>query len=911
MSTAPHILSTKLRPPTHAGSAIERPRLSARMVGHLPKITLVIAAAGFGKTTLIAQCHARIGAQAVWLSLDRNDRDPFTFVRHLIAGFNRRQVVIAAATESFVEGRVNALDVDEVTIRIANDLDHLDEDRVLFLDDYYLAETPELNELILHLIERTSARLHVVIASRTTPALPVARYRASNAVCEIHARDLVFSHAEAQVFLQQAHDLRLAPREIDLLLRHTEGWGAGLQLASLLLKDSRDPSAAIRHLSSDTRDVADYLATEVLRSQPADIRQFLLHSSLLDRLNADVCNALLDRDDTQAMIERVETLGLFLFPLDAQRRWYRYHHLFRDFLRRQLKLQHADAVADLYLRASAWFADAGLQEEAVNMALDAEDYEQAAHLLERFAIDMIKQGHIPQVARWIQRFPAHVVDQNPRLPLYQCWALAHMTQVHRAEDALRQVEGAIDTLCHGSDDARRLLQAEIHTLRTIVALMADDIDRAQVLSTIRFPDTPDYHFLSGCMNNVAGLVALAKGAFPHALVSAAEAGRLHRDTGCSYGVCYSLCISGLTHLAQGRLSAARTCFLRAIDGAVQASGERSFNAAMPRVLMALLHYESNALDTAYALLEDDLPLVDECAYVDIRTGGFLAMAGILGVRGQPHAALAYLDQAITINVEAAFERTCALANSESIRLRLLAGDVTGARRFARHSGVDDVIVLPPAWSRLPGLRAISQCRLLIAEGHAADAIAPLQALVALAKAADRRARKIQILALLIVAFVQTHEQQAAFSAARRILALGAEEGFLRSILDQGTAAGETFLAFARDKASVTRLPPVEADYLARICAAVNAENPDAVSATPFSPSAATTVLVNGIVESLTEREIRVLHLLAEGASNTQIGASLFISVNTVRWHVANILSKLQVENRTQAAAAARALGLTR
>ena len=907
-SAAPHILSTKLRPPSRPAGAIERPRLAMPVIDELPKVVLVVAAAGFGKTTLITQWHQHLGDRAVWLSLDRNDQDLFIFMRHLIAAFNRAQAVISAATTSFVEGRVSALDGDETTIRIANDLDGLDEDRVLFLDDYYLAETPALNDLVHQLIERSSPRLHVVIASRVAPALPVARYRGRNALRELGVRDLTFNRSEADAFLAQARGLRLAPRELDLLLRHTEGWGAGLQLASLFLKDGRDARSAIHALSGDTRDIADYLATEVVRRQPPAVQQFLLYSSILDRLNADVCNALLGFDDAQAMIEQVETLGLFLFPLDARRHWYRYHHLFRDFLRAQLRRRHPESLATLYRDASNWFADAGLHEEAVNMALDADDFDHAALLVERFAVDMIKQGHIPQVARWIQRFPPQVLDQNPRLPLYQCWAVAHMAQVHLAEALLQRVEAAADTLCQGVEEARRVLEGEIHTLRTIVALMADDIDRTRALSAVRFPDAPDYHFLSGCLNNVAGLVALARGEFAHAVASASLARHFHASSGCSYGICYSHCISGLTDQAQGRLSDARTQFLRALDVAVQASGEHSFNAAMPRVLLAVLHYEANELDDAYAILENDLPLVDECAYVDIRTGGFVAMAGILGARGQVHAALAHLDQAVTINVEAAFERTCALANSESIRLRLLAGDVAGARRFAHHTGIDDGIALPTVWSRPAGLRAISQCRLLIAEGHAAATIAPLQALALLAKAAERRARKIQILSLLIVALVQVHRQDAAFATARRILALGAEEGFLRSILDQGQAAGDTFVAFARDRAGTSVLSPLEADYLARICAA--AGQPTTHAATPFSAGTRVPFLVNGVAETLSGRELKVLRLLAEGATNTHIGTTLFISVNTVRWHVANILSKLQVENRTQAAAAARELGLT-
>lgn len=904
------ILSTKLRPPALLAEAIDRPRLTTHLACNLPKVMLVTAAAGFGKTTLVAQCHRHLGERAVWLSLDRADRNTFVFVSHLIAGFNRQHPVVSSSTESFVEGRVASLDVDEVTIRIANDLDRLDDDRVLFLDDYHLAETPELNELVQLLIERTSARLHLVIASRVTPALPIARYRASDALHELNAHDLAFNTAEADSFLRQVHDLRLSRHQLGVLLGHTEGWGAGLQLASLFLKESPDHAEALQALSGDTRDIADYLASEVVRRQPEEVQQFLLYTSILERMNADVCNALTGRDDAQAMIERIEAQGLFLFPLDLKRKWYRYHHLFRDFLRVQLGRQHAGAPLDLYRIASQWFENAGLDEEAANLTLDGGDFDHAAQLVERLAIRMITRGDVPQVARWMQRFPEEVTRKNPRLLLYRCWAMTAMGHVDTAERLLQQVGGNAEALVQGSDDARHLLQAEIHILRTMGALVSDDIERASAMASVRFPETPAYQFLSANLWNVAGLAALARGDFSQAMACAVKAEPLNREIENLYGVCYAQCLAGLVHLAQGRLLMAREAFARAIRDAVQCTGEHSFNAAMPRMLLAVVDYETNDLDAAHAVLERELPRVAECGYVEaVRTSSFLAMAGILGARGDVPAALAHLEQAITSNIKTTFERTNAVVNSESIRLKLAAGDLAGAQRFARHAGIDHRIPLPDAWSRVPVHCAISRCRLLVAEGRADAAIPDLQALVRLARHAGRVTREIQLLSLLLVAYARAGQQAAAFATAKDILALGAAEGFIRSILDQGDVAGATFLAFARNKDGTAQLSSAEADYLARICAAATTTLPAAASATPSSPSAATHVPVDGVIESLTEKELRVLRLLSEGASNTQIGASLFISVNTVRWHVANILSKLHVENRTQAAASAHLLHL--
>lgn len=903
------ILTTKLWPPVRLAHAIDRPRLRKRLVGPLPRLVLVVAAAGFGKTTLIAQWHASLGDGAAWLSLDRNDHEPVTFARHLIAAINRRQRVISTATEGFVEGRAGPLDPDELTVRIANDLAGGHGPHTVFLDDYHSAETPVINALVGQLIDRAGDGLRLVIASRSPPLLPIARYRADNLLLELGMRELRFNHEEADAFLRHGHGVRLPPRELQYLVQRTEGWGVGLHLACLLLKDHPAPQWLIPALSGDMRDIADYLTAEVLRRLPPQVQHFLLHTSVLDRLTADICNTLLDRDDGQLLLEQIEAQGLFLLPLDAFRGWYRYHHLFRDFLRAQLRRLHPGLTADLQQRASRWFEHAGLPEEAVNMALDAQAYDRAAALVEQCAIDMIKQGHIPQVARWIRRLPAQVLEQNPRLPLYQCWAVAHMGQVQQAERLLQYVEDRREAICGDSAQHLALLQAEISTVRTIVALMSDDTDRAHAMASIPLPQTAAYEFFAGCRANVVGLASLARGDFADALAAAQRAARLHAASGCAYGLCYSRCTTGLAHWEQGRLTVARRWFASASADAVRDSGERSFNAAMPRVLMALLHYEVNALDEAYALLEEDLPLVDECAYVDVRTAGFLAMAGVLGARGHFTPALAYLDQAVANNVQAAFERTCVPVDAESIRLRLQAGDVVGARRFARHIGMTDGVELPAAWTRPAGLRAISQCRLLIAEGDAVATLEPLRALATMVQRADRHVRLIQILSLLIVAQIRTHQAQAAFVTVRRVLALGASEGFVRSVLDQGAVVGETLAVFARMHGETATLSPMEIDYLGCLCAAVHgleqmAPAPDTV------PRGSAPVRVNGIPEKLTGRELRILRLLASGASNQAIGGTLFISVNTVRWHVANILSKLQVENRTQAVPTARALGLT-
>lgn len=907
------VLITKLRPPISVAHAISRPRLLSRVSAKLlPKVVLVTAPAGFGKTTLLAQWSERMGRQAGWLSLDRGDQDPIGFLRYLTVALNSGGPAISSVTESFIEGRTTP-DLDAISARITADLANLESDRILFLDDYQLAETPTINDLLTCLVERSPPWLHIVIASRTLPALPVARLKAYSALLEINASELKFNLAETESLLQRSHKLDLGPSDVRTLNERVEGWAVGLQLVSLYLKNSPDVRRSIEDLSGGIRDIADYLATEVIRRLPADLQEFLLKTSVLERMNARICNALLDHSNSQARLEQIEALGLFLVPLDATREWYRYHHLFRDFLLVQLKRNEPEIVGPLFRKASLWFDGEGYAEEAVNMAMDSGDFDYAAMLVESSAMRMIKNGHMPQVNRWIRRLPEQILDEQLRFPAYRCWALIHMGKCQQAEASLSRAEAAIERLCDGPQPIpsaeQERLRAELLTLRAIAAIMADDVDRAYELSRTTLPDRSDFAFFSGALSNVLGLCHIARGEFELALTAGESAGRLHHMGESSYGVCYSHCVRGLAYQAQGRLSAAFREFESGERLARMAAGPKSFNAAMPRVLKAVVHYERNELDQAMDILEQDLPLVEECAYIGIRTAAFLAMAGILGAREQTGAALRWLDQAISASSESIIERTRTLVNDEAVRLRLMAGDLTGARRFARHVGIDDPISFPAQWRRSPVYRMLTQCRLLIAEGHGQSAIDYLKKLAALAGDSGRTVRKLQILTLLALAHFKAGEREAASAVIGEILRSGTREGHIRSVVDQGRDVGAMFGQYARDAARTNSLPAGAATFLDDILAAVSPSRPARAPSAEGEVTGPTVVRVQGFEEVLTDQEIKVLRLLAGGASNGQIGADLHISVNTVRWHVGNILNKLQVENRTQAASAAYSFGL--
>lgn len=912
-----HLLTTKLKPAVSLTSSIHRPRLLALMdAAELPKVVLVTAPAGYGKSTLLAQWHASVSDRSGWLSLDRSDQDSIGFLRYVVAALNRNGPVISDATESFIASRTT-LAIDAMTARIANDLAKHEGDCLLFLDDYHLVESDVIDELMTLLIAQSPDNFHIVIASRTQPRWHVARLRMHGALLEVDAGDMRFSNAETQTLMHDARKISISPGEIGILNQRVEGWAAGLQLASLYLRSRKDLKRSIEDLSGSARDIQDYLSSDVLHRLPGTLRDFLVATSVLERMNGSLCNALLERTDGQARLEEAETLGLFLFPLDTIRGWYRYHHLFREFLLNQLQRERPGLMPVLLQRASAWFAKEGLAEEAVNMALEAGDFERAAQLVEATAMQMVDIGDLPQLNRWLTRFPASIIDSRRRFAAYHCWALIHMGRCRQAEEMLRRADSAIEHMGAAADtagqDERERLKAELLTLRAIAAIMADDVDRAyEMTSANSFPERPEFAFFSGSVRNVLGLSALARGEFALAESTSRTAQRHHLAAGCIYGAVYSQSIRALSLLARGELHAAEI-EIDAADHRASALtvGRRLFCAALPRVLKAALLYERNRLDDACELLEENLPLVEECAHIDIRTAGFLTMARILSARGQEGLALACLDQALSVSSECRMERTGALVAHEGARVRLVAGNSATADQLPSSSTTDAPVDVPAVWTHERVFPALVRCRQLVAQGHEAQAVAPLALLAELATRSTRFPATLQIRTLLATAQKACGRHADAVAELETVLRLGSTQGHVRSIVDEGPVAASLFLDLKNRPGARTHWSNEMSTHLDRLCAAFLE---DATRRPPVSMASQITVKATGSPASmgtgdLTDQELRVLQLLSTGASNGQIAAALRVSINTARWHVANILGKLQVSNRTQAASAARSIGL--
>src|SRR5215204_2704697 len=405
------LVSTKLRPSQARPNLVARPRLIAKLereVGR--KLTLISAPAGFGKTTLLGEWVAgRSDERSVaWVSVDEADNDPARFLSYLVAA-------LRSIEEEIGEGVLSSLrapgspPVGALTGALINELADIPANLAIVLDDYHLIDSDHVNGIVSFLLERLPSNVHLVIASRIDPPLPLARLRARGQITEINATDLFFTREEAVAFMKDTMGLNLSDKDVGALEERTEGWIAGLQLAALSMRDRKDIPGFVRSFSGSHRDVLDYLADEVLGRQPERVRQFLLETSIADHLSGALCDALTGRSDGQDMLERLEKDNLFVVALDDERGWYRYHHLFADFLRGRLKRENPEGLSESHLRAAAWYEREGWAPEAVEHALAAGEDEWAARLIEQHALELVLRGRGATMDRWLAALPAGLV----------------------------------------------------------------------------------------------------------------------------------------------------------------------------------------------------------------------------------------------------------------------------------------------------------------------------------------------------------------------------------------------------------------------------------------------------------------------------------------------------------------------
>ncbi len=918
-----HLLATKLSVPPTRVQFVDRPRLFERLAAGLRgRLVLIAAPAGFGKTTLLSAWRTTAAASRLpfgWVSLDPGDNDPLLFWSYFLAALEMAAPGVGTSALTILQSPQPPpmMDVlaDVLNAFAERSLEQPHTPVALVLEDYHVITAPEIHTALAWLVERLPAGLHLVIATRADPALPLARLRARGDLTELHADDLRFTPEEVAAFLNRTMELALTTTDLAALEARTEGWIAGLQLAALALQSHPDRPGFIHTFTGTNRYIVDYLAAEVLEHQPAPVQAFLLHTAILDRLCAPLCEAVLmsaeqgsaalGGADVQQQLEALERANLFVVPLDTERHWYRYHHLFADVLRQRLtRVATSAEIATLHERASVWYEANGLVAEAVQHALRMPDGVRAAQLIERHGLRVIVGGQIQTVLSWLGRLPEAVRLARPFLGIPHALALLFTGDLDGAETRLKEAEGSI-----GPNDppaAVRLMQGYAAGIRANIATYAGDIATCvaygeQVLALL--PETEVIARTTARLHvarryRVTGEVTLAAEREARAAVEPLRA------SGNRIAAIVAVINVARLQVLQGRPRAAAATYQELVPIAGGLEELRAIYGGLPYFLgLGELHYEWNELQKAGEFLAH--AVVDG---PDMRTTdrehvllGYLALARLQHVRGERdlshHTLVAATDLARRRGFAPHLITRVAAVQAQ---LSLSAGNLTAAVAWAEKSGLcaDDT----PAFTREP--EYLTLARVWIAQagqggqnGLLKQTLNLLDRLAADAIAKERGSSVLDILVVRAQALAAGGDRTGALTTLGQALALAAPEGHVRRFVDEGP----TLWGLLRDvdPSTVAGAP----GYVPLLWAAIAAE-PDA------QPKLKPALSGNaGLIEPLTERELEVLRLIAAGQSNAQIAQALVIALSTVKTHTNTIFGKLAVASRTQAIARAHELRL--
>ncbi len=919
------LLTTKLYIPQT--NPVPRPRLSKRLKeGMGRRLTLISAPAGFGKTTLLSEwrmLHLGEEYPLAWVSLDEADNDPARFLAYLVAAL---RTIEADVGESVLVSLRSPQPppIESVLTALINEIAAIPGHFALVLDDYHVIANETVHGLISFLLDHLPPQAHLVIASRAEPPLPVARLRARGEITEISAADLRFTPEEAAAFLEDVMGLDLSAREVEALEQRTEGWIAGLQLAALSMREREDISGFITALRGTNRYVLDYLAEEVLHRQPDDLRSFLLQTSVLGRLSGPLCDAVVASTGSQAMLQRLERANLFLIPLDDERRWYRYHHLFAEFLRSQLQQAYPELVTELHRRAGTWYAGRGMAAEAIDHLLAGEDFAGAADVIEQAGVTAFKRSEMATLRRWLESIPHEHVRVRPRLCLFHASALIGEARFDAAEawlrDAERNLGASTDapvavattgpvTRNETAPDTNR--SAEIEGMLGEVAAFRAYVSsfRGDPVGTIelarealeRLPEDDAYtRGLSalelGYGYLESGHLQAASDAFSLAMTTSQAVGHIYSVLAATWGLA-RVC------MAQGRLhEAARLC-RQGQHSAAGRAGKPLPAAIYAHVGLGELLYEWNDLGDAESILSEGIELGEQGGLLVMLLNSYIVLSRVKHAHGNVNGALDTIQTVQQLTQHHNVAPLAAKAAAQRARLDLAQGDVAAGVRWAqeRSLSIDDELDYQLEFEHT------TLARVLIAQDRLDEALQLLERSLDAAETGGRAGSLIEILALQAPVLQAAGDTTGAVSALARALSLAEPESYVRVFVDEG-APMAALLQRVLEAHNVGRRaatsPNISPEYLGKLLAAIEA---DVAPPTRKGPRGT----AGSLVEPLSERELEVLRLIASGASNREIARQLFVSLATVKTHINHIYRKLEVRSRTQAVAQARTLKLLR
>ena len=866
------LLATKLYIPLPRSGIVTRPRLIEKVnVGLARKLTLISASAGFGKTTLVSEWIAACERPAAWFSLDKGDSDPTRFLTYLVAA-------LQTLAPSIGEGALGMLQspqpssTESILTTLLNEIATVSDNFTLVLDDYHVVDAKAVDDALAFLLEHLPKQMHLVIITREDPPLPLARYRVRGELTELRTTDLRFTPPEAAAFLEEM-GLNLSEEDIIALETRTEGWIAGLQLAAISMQ-GQDATNFIQSFTGSHRFVLDYLIEEVLQQQPEYIQDFLLRTSILDRLCAPLCDALLldseiSGQETLAYLERT---NLFIIPLDNERRWYRYHHLFADLLRQRLHQSASPptggdgtSVDELHLRASAWYEENGLEIEAFHHAVASNDIKHATRLMEGGGMPLHFRGAVTPVLSWLESLPTRVLDAKPSLWVMYASALSMTGQMSGVEEKLQAAEIALQSA--EQDDIARNTIGHIAAIRALLAAAQRQIEtiitQSQRALEYLHPDNLPVRTATiwklGLAYQLQGDRAAASRAYTEAISISQASGNTIVNISASIGL-------GQVQETENQLHLASQTYRRVL----QLVGDQLQPSACEAHLgLARIFYEWNDTDAAQKYAHKGLQLAQQLENIDRAVAIEVFLARLKLSQGDVASATAILAKAYQSVRQHNFVYQMSEVITTQVITLLKQGNLPEAADLAEKH-------------ELP----VSQAQVYLARGEASAALAVLRPLGKQVEIKSEADKYLKVIILQAVAHHECGKTDEAIQLLEKAMELAEPNGFIRVFVDEGLP----MVQLLSEVAAQGIMP----DYARKLLAAFEISEPP--------PS-------QELVDPLSKRELEVLTLIAAGLKNKEIAEQLVISLNTVLYHTKNIYRKLEVNKRTLAIAKAKEINL--
>jgi LuxR family maltose regulon positive regulatory protein len=892
------LLQTKLQIPRRRTQTVIRSRLNARLNRGLEsRLILISAPAGFGKTTLLTEWVSHTGYPSAWLSLDENDNVPALFIAYFIAALQKVKPGLGESAKGLLN-LPRTLLLKSMLVNLINEIHSIPDHFTLVLDDYHKINNHSIHKAISFLIDNLPANLHLVIATRSDPLLNLAHLRGRGQLTELRVDDLRFTLEEITEFLNQVMELNLEEDEIILLKNRSEGWIAGLQMAAITLKERPDATGFIKAFSHSSRDALDYLYEEVFKQQTPEIQSFLLETSILDSLSSSLCDKVTERQDSYQILDKIEKANLFIFSLDNELLWYHYHPLLKNLLQHTLGNTHPEALPLLHRRASEWYERENLFPSAITHALKAKDYDRAARLIERRAGEILSQGELVTYLTWMDSFPESIIQMYPILLLHRILAETLLTgmPLEDIEAQLQKVEKL--------DPQSNLIRGAGMAVRAVALGNQADLSKNPDLSRKALElIPPESTFWRGLADSGLKQYWLLEGgvaSIPNAINIYNEAIETGQKIGNIFFTVLAIRRLAEAYMAAGHIHHAQSYYQKILDVAVDRQGQLIPIASFGFYGLGALLREWNDLEKALNYLEKGITL-ESGKLGHWQVDGIIELARTRQAMGDLEGACRYLQKARQLlNKFPRYRSHEPIITAYEIGMAITQGDMVKVNAWVEECNPEALIELidpkEETHRYLRGfpaheLELLTLVRAYLAQNKPAEALKVLDGLFKTANKLGRAGIMLETNVLYAVVYKAIGDAGKALNHIKQALLAAEREGYMRLFLDAGPAI--TSLLYEAAQQSITPA------YIHRLISSLPASESTPRRLDKFIK----------IEEPLSNRELSVLALIAQGLSNKEIGGRLYIETRTVKWHISNIIGKLGVKNRTQAMVKASALGI--